>query len=91
MSLWSWLLGDTLGTSTLNTMDAPAINPATGLPMTGSGMDGSMGGNLGALDVAGNPYGVDLHSSSPDWFTGSSDGFSSGIGGGFGDDFSGGG
>lgn len=29
----------------------PAINPATGLPM----VDGAM------LDVAGNPYGVDLH------------------------------
>ncbi|WP_339348668.1 hypothetical protein [uncultured Sphingomonas sp.] len=29
------------------------INPATGLPMTGSGTSG--------LDVAGNPFGTDLH------------------------------
>lgn len=29
----------------------PVINPATGLPMTGG---------FGSVDVAGNPYGVDL-------------------------------
>ena len=50
--------------------EPPAINPATGLPMV-SGM--------GSVDVAGNPFGTDLHRHHRDdgsrhdrWDTGSS-------------------
>jgi hypothetical protein len=46
------------------TMDAPmtVINPSTGLPMMDSGM--------GGVDVGGSPFGMDLHSSMSDSFTG---------------------
>lgn len=33
--------------------DIPQVNPATGLPMIGSGIAG--------VDVQGNPFGTDLH------------------------------
>ena len=45
-------------------MDAPmtVINPSTGLPMMDSGM--------GGVDVGGSPFGMDVHSSTCDSFTG---------------------
>jgi len=45
MGIWNWLFGEDV---------APAIadiNPATGLPLVG---------DIGGVDVAGNPYGVAL-------------------------------
>ncbi len=48
MGIWNWLFG---GDMPLATTD---INPATGLPLLC---------DIGGLDVAGNPYGVDLHQS----------------------------
>jgi hypothetical protein len=45
MRLWNWIFGaDTHPVAT-------DINPATGLPMLG---------DVGGVDVAGNPYGLDL-------------------------------
>jgi hypothetical protein len=38
-------------TSQDSSLDAHAINPANGLPMTGG---------LGGVDIEGNPYGTDL-------------------------------
>jgi hypothetical protein len=67
MGIWNWLFGGDL---------APAItdiNPATGLPMLG---------DIGGLDVGGNPYGVDLHQSgdhgAPDFGCGTQMGTDSG-------------
>ena len=56
MSIWNWLFGDTTDAMALPAMDSPSLNPATGLPMMGGG-----------LDVGGNPYGMDLHSSDTVW------------------------
>lgn len=36
------------------------VNPTTGLPMVGDG--------IGGLDVAGSPYGVDIHAESTNGF-----------------------
>lgn len=61
MSIWDTLLAwfrspscsDTTGPDTcLSDGDGCAINPATGLPMVGG---------CGGVDVAGNPWGTDLH------------------------------
>lgn len=54
MSIWNWLFGDVTETAASPIMDSPTINPATGLPMLGE--------DIGGLDVGGNPYGMDLHS-----------------------------
>jgi len=59
MSIWNWLFGDDTDATSSPVMDSPSINPATGLPM--------MGSHIGGLDVGGNPYGMDLHSSDTDW------------------------
>ncbi|MFZ2974631.1 MAG: hypothetical protein WA049_18525 [Ferribacterium limneticum] len=56
-NLFSWNhesgLGDSLSTD--EPMKTIEINPATGLPMIGD--------DCGGIDVAGNPYGIDLDSS----------------------------
>lgn len=57
---WSWGYGDITSshcTSVGASTDVGGINPATGLPM------------VGVMDVAGNPYGMDLHSSIADCST----------------------
>lgn len=48
MGMWSWLFGGGMVPPLTD------INPATGLPMAG---------DIGGLDVGGNPYGVDLQQS----------------------------
>lgn len=54
MSFWKRLFGyDATPEITQGTEAAPVVNPATGLPM----IDNSTGG----MDVAGNPYGQDVH------------------------------
>ncbi len=65
MSLWSWLFGDASETSRTDSIESMEINPATGLPMIGSGM--------GGLDVGGSPFGMDLHQSDTDWSAGAGD------------------
>ena len=74
MSIWNWLFGDATEAAASPTMDSLTINPATGLPMLGE--------DIGGLDVGGNPYGVDLHSTT-DWTScsGSSGDITSGISG----------
>ena len=57
---WLWSYGGITSshrTSFCAPTDGGGINPATGLPM------------VGALDVAGNPYGTDMHSSTADCST----------------------
>jgi hypothetical protein len=58
MSIWNWIFGDDV-TTLLVTVETPVIdiNPATGLPM----IDG-----FGGVDIAGSPYGMDLHHNSID-------------------------
>lgn len=54
---WAWIhesVASNQSTPFRSLMDDGGINPATGLPM------------VGGLDVAGNPFGVDLHSSTTD-------------------------
>lgn len=56
MGIWNWLFGADM---------APAItdiNPATGLPLVG---------DIGGVDVGGNPYGVDLSAHTTDDFSAS--------------------
>lgn len=54
MSLWRFLFGyDDPDEPTTPMPSGPEVNPATGLPMID---------DIGSIDVAGNPYGVDLHS-----------------------------
>lgn len=48
MGMWNWLFGVDMAPAPMD------INPATGLPMVG---------DIGGVDVGGNPYGVDLHQS----------------------------
>jgi hypothetical protein len=53
MGIWNWLFGEGI---------APAIadiNPSTGLPLVG---------DIGGVDVAGNPYGVALTAHTIDGF-----------------------
>lgn len=53
MAIWNWLFGNDVTTSHGgSTSPVIGINPATNLPM----IDG-----CGGIDVAGSPYGVDLH------------------------------
>ena len=59
MSIWNWLFGDVGDVTASSALDVTTTNPATGLPM----IDGQMSG----LDVAGNPYGIDLHTFEVDW------------------------
>ena len=56
MSIWNWIFGDDVSPQFANT-PVIDINPATGLPM----IDG-----CGGVDVAGSPYGMDLHQNSID-------------------------
>ena len=54
MALFDWLIGLFSGSTTTDTprqIEPMEINPATGLPMTTG---------IGSVDVAGNPYGIDL-------------------------------
>lgn len=55
MNLWRLLFGGSeVDESTMPIPTGPAVNPATGLPM----MD-----DIGSIDVAGNPFDMDLHGS----------------------------
>lgn len=57
MSLWTYLFGcGAVDEPTVEVPSAPAVNPATGLPM--------LGDCLGGIDVGGNPWGLDLHDAS---------------------------
>lgn len=46
MGIWNWLFGGDIAHSHTD------INPTTGLPMLG---------DVGGVDVGGNPFGMDLH------------------------------
>lgn len=46
MGIWNWLFGGDMPHA------ATDINPATGLPMVG---------DIGGVDVGGNPFGMDLN------------------------------
>lgn len=63
MSIWNWLFGGDM------TPAVTEINPATGLPMLG---------DIGGVDVMGNPYGIDLNQSADHSSPGFGDGFDMG-------------
>lgn len=65
--MFSWISSFlSTGCSQMVSSDTSSINPASGLPM------------IGAIDIGGNPFGTDLHSSSGCSFS-SFDSFSTGI------------
>jgi hypothetical protein len=45
MGMWNWLFGGDMAPAPID------INPSTGLPMVG---------DIGGVDVGGNPYGMDM-------------------------------
>lgn len=51
MGIWNWLLGEGVAAAITE------INPGTGLPMVG---------DIGGVDVGGNPYGLDLNQCNTD-------------------------
>lgn len=58
MSIMEWLWGDwasggVCDGDTVADMDMLAINPASGLPMSGE--------DFGGVDVGGSPWGMDIH------------------------------
>jgi hypothetical protein len=67
MGLFDWMYDHWSCTVAHPAPDLPAINPATGLPMTGPG--------LGGLDVGGSPYGMDIHACSSAGVTTDTGGF----------------
>lgn len=76
MGMWNWLFGGDMAPATSD------INPATGLPLLG---------DIGGVDVGGNPYGVELSAHASGSFCNAVSNFEVGCdpGAGLGNDWSG--